>query len=68
MLLNRGETHRVLVGQGGNRVISTHGALDDVPPRRIGESVEDLVSSSLVDLIYNHSVVGLPDNFDLGKG
>jgi hypothetical protein len=57
MLLHGGEAHRVLAGQGRDRVPLAQCAPDDVPSRAVGEGVEQLIG---VGAIYNHSVVYNP--------
>src|SRR5262249_40419692 len=59
VLLHRGEAHRVLAGQGRDRVLVllAQRAPDDVPSRGVGEGVEQLI---VVGLIYNHTVAYYP--------
>ena len=53
VLLDRGEAHRIGLGQPRHRRGVDRAAAQDVAPRRIREAAEELVDS-----IYNHLVVG----------
>src|SRR4029079_8902508 len=54
VLLHGGEAHRVVAGQGGDRERVVNRAPHDVPPRGVGEGLEEPIH---LDLTYNHTVV-----------
>ena len=57
MLLYGGETHGVVLGKPGHRVLTGRYPGDDVPARGIGERLEQAVKVRIPKLIYNHLVV-----------
>jgi hypothetical protein len=58
VLLNRGEAHRVDVGESRHRRLRPDTAVHDVAPRGVRECVKQEIDLLVGSLIYNHSVVG----------
>jgi hypothetical protein len=62
VLLDRGKAHRVGASEDRDRRLAVHRPAEDVPPRRVGERVEETIDPLLrvIDVrttIYNHIVV-----------
>jgi hypothetical protein len=61
VLLHRREAHRVSLCEFRNRGLAGGAAAKDVATGRIGQSMEQLVDRLVRQLIYNHLVVGYPN-------